>query len=104
MRTFKSYTARQVIDLLKKRRNNFYLDKLKQKKLAHHDDAEFQLWQEGYHPKQITGDDMMIQKIEYVHNNPIKRGYVAKPEDWRYSSACDYRGQKGLIPIIKFVK
>lgn len=104
MRTFKSYTARQIIDLLKKNGNSFYLNKLKQQKLGHHRDSEFQLWQEGYHPKQIIGDDMLIQKIEYVHNNPIKRGYVDNPEDWRYSSAADYYGQKGVIPITKFKK
>ena len=99
MRTFKSYTARQIIDLLKKNRKSYYLEKMKQYKLPHHQDSEFQFWQEGYHPKQIIGDDIMIQKMEYIHNNPINMGYVDYPEDWKYSSASDYLGIKGLIPI-----
>lgn len=104
MRTFKSFTARQIIDLLKTRGNDFYLHKLRDLKLSHHKGSEFQCWQEGYHPKQIISDKMMIQKIEYVHNNPVQRGYVDNPRDWIHSSACDYQGQKGMIPITKFKK
>jgi hypothetical protein len=45
---------------------------------------------------------MMVQKIdEYIHNNPVKRGYVDKPEHWRYSSARNYAGLEGLITIDK---
>jgi len=42
---------------------------------------------------------MMINKIEYIHNNPIKRGYV--DEDWhlRYSSARAYRDMESLIEV-----
>ena len=32
----------------------------------------------------------MRQKLDYIHQNPIRRGYVDKPEDWRYSSARNY--------------
>ncbi len=42
---------------------------------------------------------MLIQKIEYIHNNPIRRGYVDEPKHWRYSSAGDYEGLKGLLDV-----
>ncbi len=41
----------------------------------------------------------MIEKIEYIHSNPVKRGYVDECEHWRYSSARDYKGLSGLIEI-----
>ena len=34
-----------------------------------------------------------------IHNNPVKAELVANPEDYLYSSACDYAGEKGLIAI-----
>ena len=37
--------------------------------------------------------------IEYIHYNPVKRGYVDKPEHWRYSSSRDYIGLKGLVAV-----
>lgn len=41
----------------------------------------------------------MDQKLEYIHNNPVKAGFVENPEDYIYSSARDYAGIKGLIDI-----
>jgi len=42
---------------------------------------------------------MMVQKIEYIHNNPVRRGYVDEPQHWRYSSASNYAGTGGLIEV-----
>ena len=42
---------------------------------------------------------MVDQKLEYVHDNPVKEGIVDKPEDYLYSSARDYAGTKGLLEI-----
>ncbi|MDD3774461.1 MAG: hypothetical protein PHV08_00725 [Sulfurovaceae bacterium] len=44
----------------------------------------------------------MINKINYIHNNPVKRGYVDEAMHWRYSSARDYEGIKGLIDVERF--
>jgi len=41
-----------------------------------------------------------VAKIEYTHNNPLRRGYVDDPLAWRYSSARNYAGQRGLIDIV----
>jgi hypothetical protein len=30
------------------------------------------------------------EKLEYIHYNPVKKGFVEKPEDWKYSSAWNY--------------
>ena len=46
-----------------------------------------QLWQEGSQPKMIETEAMLRQKLEYIHDNPVKRGYVSDPTHWRYSSA-----------------
>ena len=41
----------------------------------------------------------MREKLDYIHANPVKRGYVNLPEHWRYSSAANYAGLAGLIDI-----
>ncbi len=96
---FKSFTARSIIDYLEKENAKSVLDQLKFYKKAHKEDRNYQLWQEGMHPKQIQTPQMMIERINYIHNNPLKRGYVDKPEHWRYSSARDYLGNTGLLEI-----
>jgi hypothetical protein len=47
-------------------------------------------------------DAMMISKINYIHQNPVKRGYVDDPTHWRYSSAKDYEEMEGLIKVERF--
>jgi hypothetical protein len=44
-----------------------------------------------------------MQKLHYIHKNPVKAGIVEKPEDYVFSSARDYLGRKGLFPI-KFIR
>jgi putative transposase len=39
------------------------------------------------------------QKLDYIHNNPVAAGLVDEPEFYKYSSASDYAGQKGLLKI-----
>ena len=45
---------------------------------------------------------MVSQKMDYIHANPVRSGFVNEPVDWRYSSAKDYLGVDGLIPITLF--
>ncbi|MBD2552728.1 transposase [Limnothrix sp. FACHB-708] len=96
---FKSFTARQTIDLLQRHNAQTLLGQLAFAKAAHKGDREYQLWQEGSHAELILSDDMMREKLDYIHNNPVKRGYVDDPADWRYSSARNYLGKTGLVAI-----
>ncbi|GAB4253964.1 MAG: hypothetical protein Kow0065_00530 [Methylomicrobium sp.] len=97
--SFKSYTARKIIDYLDKHRVERILTRLRFAKRAHKTDRTHQFWQEGTHAELILNDEMMRQKLEYIHNNPVKRGYVAKPEHWRYSSAANYFGGEPLLDV-----
>jgi len=96
---FKSYTSKQVIAWLVENRIKVILDQLAFYKKAHKIDRKYQFWQEGVHPELIQGEKMMRQKVEYIHNNPVERGYVDCPEHWRYSSARNYLGMKGLVEV-----
>ncbi len=97
---WKSFLARQIIDKLTERGQTTLLEELRYFKLRYKDKQEYQLWQEGNHPQQIKDDEMMLQKLEYMHHNPLRRGYVELPEHWRYSSARNYLGMPGLIDVI----
>jgi hypothetical protein len=64
---------------------------------------DYQFWQHDNHPIEIWSNKVISQKIRYIHNNPVKGGLVFKPEDYRYSSAIDYVGEKGLLSNIVLV-
>ena len=96
---FKSFTARKIIDYLEQKQVQQILQRLSFSKRAHKEDREHQFWQEGTHAELILSETMMREKLDYIHSNPVKRGYMDKAEDWRYSSARNYAGQAGLIAI-----
>lgn len=98
---FKSYTARRIIDTLKENKENRVLEQLARAKALHKTDRQFQVWQEGSHPQVIQNKAMMMQKIEYIHHNPVKQGLIDNPVQWKYSSAANYAGEHGLLDVEK---
>jgi hypothetical protein len=100
MQSLKSWTARQLIDLLERQHAHVLLDQLARLKLNHKTESEFLVWQEGSQPKQMWTDAMLWQMLEYMHRNPTERGDVDDPTHWRYSSARNYAGQPGLIVVV----
>jgi hypothetical protein len=57
------------------------------------------VWQAGYHPEAIFSQDFAWQKIDYIHNNPVRAGLTAAPEDWQFSSARAYYLEEETYPI-----
>ncbi len=96
---FRSYTARKSIDYFENHNRQDILQLLSQQELSSRKDREHQFWQEGVQPKRIYDSKIMEQKITYIHENPVRKGYVEKPEDWLYSSAGAYEGIDGLLDI-----
>ena len=47
----------------------------------------------------IMEEEVFRQKVEYTHNNPVKRGFVEQAEHWVYSSARNYSTGDGCIEI-----
>lgn len=96
---FKSYTARRIIDYLESNGAERPLQRLRFAKRAHKVDRVYQLWQEGSHAELVCSEAVMREKLDYIHFNPVKRGYVDRAEHWRYSSARNYAGAEGLIEV-----
>ncbi|MEZ6134909.1 MAG: hypothetical protein R3C53_08375 [Pirellulaceae bacterium] len=91
--------ATSIIKCLQEKRAKTLLQELAYYKLRHKVNQTHQLWQEGSHPQVIETEEMMWQKIEYIHNNPLRRGYVDEAAHWCYSSARDYAGRQGLLEV-----
>ena len=57
----------------------------------------FQLWQQHNRPIELWSRDVILQKLNYIHNNPVKAGFVEKAEDWLWSSARSYANMGNLL-------
>ena len=95
----KKFTAHEILAQLQRERREWLLNQLAYYRARHKTASQHQIWQEGVHPQSIPTDEIMLQKLEYLHNNPVKRGLVASPEHWRYSSAHEWL--KGAEPVLR---
>ncbi len=60
----------------------------------------YHFWQKGGgYDRNITRVETLIQTVKYIHRNPVRRGLVELPEQWRYSSAAQWEGQ-GVGPLV----
>lgn len=83
--------ARRIIGYLKEQGHEQSLSKLRiQMRDRKHKHAVFQ-----HHPNafEIYGEDTMMQKVNYVHMNPVEAGYVEHPNEFRFSSARQWNGR-----------
>jgi len=90
MQAFKRHTASRIVEHAESANRPWLLDALGRYKKSYKTESRYQVWQEGFHPKRIQGEAMLAQKIGYIHNNPVRRGWVDAPEHWRYSSARNH--------------
>jgi len=47
-------------------------------------------WQPRYYDFNVFREPKLMEKLDYMHRNPVQRGLVTRPEDWRWSSARHY--------------
>jgi REP element-mobilizing transposase RayT len=60
---------------------------------------DFQFWQQDNRPIQLSTVEMARQRLDYIHQNPVKEGLVKEAQDYIYSSAANYCSEPGLIPV-----
>ncbi len=99
IKDFKSFTAKKIIEVAKTEDRKWLLNQFEFYKKKYKKDSSYQVWQEGFHPQMITEEEVLKQKIEYIHYNPVKRGLVDQEDHWIYSSARNYIGDKGCIEL-----
>ncbi len=60
---------------------------------------ELQFWQNEYHPIHCWKQELILQKINYIHQNPVRAKLVNEAHEWKYSSASDYVLGHGLVNV-----
>ncbi len=63
--------------------------------------GKYRFWQDGGgYDRNMRTRVALINSVEYIHNNPVRRGLVANPGDWKWSSFLQWEGyQEGLLQI-----
>ena len=104
IREFKSFTAKQIlleIESETESRKDWMLNIFEFAAKKHKRNEKFQVWTHENHPELIYSDKFLFQKMNYIHDNPVRAGIVENPEDYLYSSARDLVGKACLLDIVQ---
>ena len=103
IRDFKKYTSKKCLELIRENnsesRKNWMLWMFNSAGKKNSNNKAYQFWRQDNHPIELDTNEMMDQKLEYIHNNPVVEGIVDNPADYLYSSARNYEGLEGLVKV-----
>ncbi len=101
-RDFKKFTSKKILNELQsdaqESRREWMLNRFEYAGKNDKKIKSYKFWQIG-DVQEIYLFDYFKQKLNYIHENPVKAEFVDRPEDYRYSSAIDYAGGIGLLKV-----
>jgi REP element-mobilizing transposase RayT len=103
IREFKSFTAKKMLEAIQteeESRREWMLNLFEFSAKQHKRNEQYQIWTHENHAEIIYSNKFIDQKINYIHENPVRAGIVEHPEDYLYSSARNYAGLQGVLDVI----
>ena len=103
IRDFKKYTSKTIIESISTENESrkWMLHLFAHAAKRQNKEGKYQLWTHENHAELIYSQKFIEQKLNYIHENPVKSGIVIKAEDYLYSSARNYAGLDAVIEIDK---
>ena len=103
IRDYKRFTATAIIETIATQpesRSEWMLHRFKWNGSNNIRNSANQFWIQDNRPEVIFTPDFFMQKLNYIHENPVRAGIVGKAEDYLYSSASTIiLNKKGFLPI-----
>ena len=104
VRDLKKFTSKQIIKAIQENnsesRKEWMLNIFSYSGKNNNNNKDFQFWKQDYHPIQLDTPEKMKQRLDYLHENPVRSGLVWEPWHYKYSSAIDYyTNEHGLLKV-----
>ena len=107
IRDLKKYTSVKIIEAIKENqqesRKEWLLWLFERAGKKNPNNTNYQFWQQDNHPIELSNNEMMTQKLNYIHQNPVEAGIVLSSEEYLYSSAKNYAGMKDYLIEILYI-
>ncbi len=103
IRDFKKFTAKRILAQIEngnESRKEWMLDLFSSFGQESQRHKKFKFWKSGNHAIELYNSRFTWNKVNYIHQNPVRANLVNKPTDWKYSSASNYIESESLVPEI----
>ncbi|MBL0182693.1 MAG: transposase [Chitinophagaceae bacterium] len=104
VRDIKKYSSKQIIaairDSTTESRKEWMLNIFSYAGKSNSNNKDFQFWKQDYHPIELNTTIKCKDRLDYLHENPVRSGLVWEPWHYKYSSAIDYyTNEHGLLKV-----
>ncbi|MEM7509417.1 MAG: transposase [Bacteroidota bacterium] len=103
VRDFKKYTAKRILEHIQtlptESRKNWMMPIFREFGEKTANTILHQFWRHNNKPFPLWSEGVIRQKLRYIHQNPVKAGWVDKSSHWTHSSAGAYEGRSSFIPL-----
>lgn len=104
VRDIKKFTSKQIVKAIEangfESRKEWMLNMFRYTGRQNNNNKEIQFWKQDYHPIELNTAAKTKQRLDYLHENPVRAGLVWEPWHYKYSSAIDYySNEHGLLAI-----
>jgi len=104
VRDLKKYTSKKIIAAIQENptesRKEWILSLFSFAGKNNNNNKEYQFWKQDYHPIELDTAEKSKERLDYLHENPVRSGLVWEPWHYKYSSAIDYyTNEHGLLKI-----
>jgi putative transposase len=103
LRDMKKFTSKAIIKAIEENpqesRKEWLLWFFERAGKKNSNNSKYQFWQQNNKPIELSTNEMIELKLNYIHNNPVAEGIVFEPHEYKYGSAVDYSGGKGFVDI-----
>ena len=104
LRDLKRHTSKKIVEQITNEpesRREWMLSSFRKAAEKNPKSNKYKFWLDGNHPVELYSPEFTMQKLKYIHNNPVVEMLVENPRDYLYSSARNYSGMQGLLEVIK---
>ncbi len=102
--SFKQFTSKAIVKAIQdnpqESRKEWLLNQFEEAGKKSGNVKRYQFWRHDNKPIELWSNQVIDEKLNYIHNNPVEEGLVFRAEQYVYSSAIDYAGEKGLLDIV----
>ncbi|MBQ1653463.1 MAG: transposase [Bacteroidales bacterium] len=102
IRDFKSYIAKRVLETIAEcaeSRREWMLKMFAMSASRNKRNEKYQFWKQDNHPELLYSSRFIDEKVNYIHENPVKAGFVSNAEDYEYSSARWFAGKDCALEV-----
>lgn len=104
VRDLKKYTSKQIIKAIQENntesRKEWMLNIFSFTGQNNSNNTNYQFWKQDYQPIELNSNEKLQQRLNYLHENPVRSGLVWEPWHYKYSSAIDYyTNEHGLLKV-----